>query len=1813
MKKWLIILTMAASLVLPCSAKAISGSYFTGAAHSLNNDLVGVDYKLSQEEQEDYVADFQYSFLSKEDLDESGKYINPSTDRIIDLSDYENYGSSDYNKSTLDDMAVAKSYLLTNNLLERKSCIYYDAGTGLFGTENYEEVSKAWDALFEQKVVEVRANLGGNAFLDETGEAFEDFKVSSSIKTKNDVLAIFNDYIDFVINDELLNDLLNVNQIEEDSLTNVIKNLRKRKTQLRKDVKKTSTLKETCDLAVEYVSDVQRYAQGFKPPLLWSDDSSVTKSELMVLLAKAGIGVQPARPIVWNQPAVRNGKSYSQSTLSYWDGGSIVSMIPGYWDTGQYKGSANFESGDFYYYVSSNVYEIYLKALLDRGIIFQDELGSTAEAKAFRKAYLNYDSELPSWAQTQGASSFGVKNTLGAGYAQKGTTLTCNNVTYFSDETLTTIEIYQYVEDILRTTEKDITETESDIITFKFGLDFLAPYSGSKLKTLKFLIAKGILNYENPDEFYNLDEPMTYRRLFQLLYRMHSHDARYDFSQVQLTDSESYWMAKGYAESTLAYTDSSSSFVMSDGATEELGDDDDEVASATDLLDGLLNITSVQAANKTWITTFKLSKDLDWKFAGTSLSELASGSSANASIKSIKEKTISYNGTTTDIYVLKIAHVASSEASALRWSRNQLSTTSGSRDGVETIVKVTEKGKAKDDGYSMISQSTLRKSFSAVSVMQDKVLVNTNTGTQAILFADLQCAWVGNTIVYTDGLLYDETNDEIYYNLKVIMALLDDVFMEQAGIKSAIFHTPKKFISNYATVKTEYDDAFSQAECLTFKATKKMASMYPDDYEKGDNIYYYKVDDMSDGMNTVVRKFTLDGKGDCWLIVDWEFVIPDLSDFSEHESISKALKRIFEGDGSNYREKLKRSTVTKAFYTRPAGSPIMEAWWDSNYFVNNAIMNYLLGTEGIDYITSGYLTPSITLLGPDTKSFTDSPESWLMDVFQGIHFTEYHGKTDDGNTKDASSTLKGYVDGNTNNEWFKGFYSEESFDGALTVENSAEGAEDTLQSLVAAYRHLNFYSLKDFGKQGSFFEMQYFVTKAGIVYKNLSNETRLSFGTTKKSNNNVVNSIKLTTREPDVAEPKIGDVVAATGKDRDKKGLLYTGYVESTDDAPSYYTFVPAQDVVHLDPTDKLYNGAYVGINVLDENNNVPEEKLLDTGFGTFDIVLDRGVKSNGKCPDNKHRYVSPESMYNKWGKKLLGEGAFLPFNNMPATKRFHFSNKLASKIKGVNWDNYIWVSPGEKAVETITFTNFKKEDEAHKFYDQFMEQLKLYLKGSKVKTIPNRFNDYLGEANGVYFMYLPSLSKDTTDNLYRMNRIGYGMQTIAACKDNEPNRTFSKQAGSIWMNAGLQEIPCQGMTDRLCLIDNEVVNKDYVAIAVPMFYVSAEDYSIIEDSSTTPSTFELIQGGTLTAFSFSNFYYSGIMKSIQETVIARYVDTVTLDQLKKGNVVNIEGVRYFVDESEHSGKGVWLTSACLNVNSESKARRKLRELALDWKDSNTKSQNDFMNKALNSLLGSTLITCDGFAYPLTGYVLNQNSKMPDKGVQVGGKKDTKAIRKNGLIYYNGKHIMGYKSPSKGSPTGKTDKKITKSNKGDYQYFRVRFYLNGKLRVRPLNATHTKYVLTTTTVSGNITSAETAFQYFNEELNRQEDLYSDLEAVSSKFNPSPIFTAVKAVFMKDFHKTMGNDIRTWILMIICVFSVYLCVMSWIAYLVLHYGVLHSLFNALESGTQGQGAGFDAVKFFTIGLFKLDDDPPLHRVIIIQFVCIVIAAICISII
>lgn len=85
--------------------------------------------------------------------------------------------------------------------------------------------------------------------------------------------------------------------------------------------------------------------------------------------------------------------------------------------------------------------------------------------------------------------------------------------------TVTTTEVQSSMED------QSSTKLEASIVSYKYGVSYLSKLSESDKETVQFLVAKGILNFEDQSEMINLYGPLTNELAYKLLYRVANEDS----------------------------------------------------------------------------------------------------------------------------------------------------------------------------------------------------------------------------------------------------------------------------------------------------------------------------------------------------------------------------------------------------------------------------------------------------------------------------------------------------------------------------------------------------------------------------------------------------------------------------------------------------------------------------------------------------------------------------------------------------------------------------------------------------------------------------------------------------------------------------------------------------------------------------------------------------------------------------------------------------------------------------------------------------------------------------------------------------------------------------------------------------------------------------------------------------------------------------------------------------------------------------------------------------------------------------------------
>ncbi|MFQ9150824.1 MAG: hypothetical protein ACLR6B_04030 [Blautia sp.] len=130
----------------------------------------------------------------------------------------------------------------------------------------------------------------------------------------------------------------------------------------------------------------------------------------------------------------------------------------------------------------------------------------------------------------------------------------------------------------------------------------------------------------------------------------------------------------------------------------------------------------------------------------------------------------------------------------------------------------------------------------------------------------------------------------------------------------------------------------------------------------------YNLDAMTRGDSCLTREFTLDvtnkkGKRVTTkvnVIVEWDFIVP---------AIDSAVARTIQNYSNNADRKISYNTVTDVINTAPESGELLE-WWNYNLAMSNALANWMYGTTGTQYVTCGYMVPSVTILsnaGGDRK------------------------------------------------------------------------------------------------------------------------------------------------------------------------------------------------------------------------------------------------------------------------------------------------------------------------------------------------------------------------------------------------------------------------------------------------------------------------------------------------------------------------------------------------------------------------------------------------------------------------------------------------------------------------------------------------------------------------------------------------------------------------------------------------------------------------------------------------------------------------------
>lgn len=632
---------------------------------------------------------------------------------------------------------------------------------------------------------------------------------------------------------------------------------------------------------------------------------------------------------------------------------------------------------EYYTYVPDDVYEIYFKEALDKGVLLQSEF---VRNSLFVSQYKSFtQNSTADWARSHGVVSKDWGSSLGASYVLSDKGWTRSTPKYFGDEEeMTMLDALELIARFMRLSEKDMTATEAKIVSYKYGVNYLQGLTDDEFNTVAFLIAKGVLNFEQDD--LNVYADITYSDLIPIIYRVANPEARYDFSIIQLTDEDNFWINNGFSQNTFDLQFMGSTYaneiesVAVEGALGDPGEDaeDDNETART------LGVETVYAAEeeKKYVIKklFYKSDGIIYTYDGTNIE----------TITTLLNKDVAFILPTKDGLEVTFKVQAASEERAIQKVESKIAIVNTLKPGDSNYKKsVAINGVTKydsDDGViTLVSKSSLQEAFNEeLAFVSDKIIQNKNTGAYAALLQDSKCALVGNEIIKTDYLIVTEGVSEVYYNLDIISSVLG-LSITREYYNSIGGTAVKAYTDTFSVtqaVSTGQDSVMNVEYLIGSKADNSILSSKPSKTSTTDNRFYYNVNQLTQGMSTLVRTFTLPGidskeNATMTVVVDFVYAVPGYNataSWFNTDSLGTS-----DSGGNTYAKDSTLYSVYEQFYTRPNSTHVRDPealkkyqdYWDSNIAMTNSLVNWMFETTGVEYIKSGFIVPQISFLVSD--------------------------------------------------------------------------------------------------------------------------------------------------------------------------------------------------------------------------------------------------------------------------------------------------------------------------------------------------------------------------------------------------------------------------------------------------------------------------------------------------------------------------------------------------------------------------------------------------------------------------------------------------------------------------------------------------------------------------------------------------------------------------------------------------------------------------------------------------------------------------------
>lgn len=401
-----------------------------------------------------------------------------------------------------------------------------------------------------------------------------------------------------------------------------------------------------------------------------------------------------------------------------------------------------------------------------------------------------------------------------------------------------------------------------------------------------------------------------------------------------------------------------------------------------------------------------------------------------------------------------------------------------------SVIGVTEVENSDGVKTTMISADDIKRGIPHIKVINNSTLMNVETGATAMLLPKQGYALVGNKIIRSDNLVVVTDNNTVYYNLEVICSILHNAQIRKInGATSLVGQTIRKealydvYSSDGTKLESNYAAIF---DSVVYKEVNENGTVTT-------KPFMYNLDSMSRGISCLTRTFQkrVNTKGntnadsDVTVIVKWDFIVPDTS-----SPEAQKIKRVTSSGWLTFQD------AADIINTEPEDATLKE-WWNYNLDMSNALANFMYGTKSEQYVTCGYLVPSVTVLS--SAGGSRGKAAGVMADNHGVFCAA--GSLSDSQLNKLFADLslpqsyqKKYLGGSKNNWW-------ESYYNASRYQNSF------VKSLIsrAGFRSLAGKEI-NWGADPNaltvdghvYGNAEYIVLNNGTVYQNMETEPRFT-------------------------------------------------------------------------------------------------------------------------------------------------------------------------------------------------------------------------------------------------------------------------------------------------------------------------------------------------------------------------------------------------------------------------------------------------------------------------------------------------------------------------------------------------------------------------------------------------------------------------------------------------------------------------------------------------------------------------------------------------